>query len=274
VYPEESITVGTHEVNPLLRPFKKLLRRKRKYMPAQEAAEWREKAQALYAKYGIEFHPLQTDASMVPPAKVVSNVQGKSKSDPNTFLGSGYRDMVRYITELEDHGGDIGSMKRMCDFGFGTGRVLLQFLPFDMELFGCDANQPSVDWTRSTLSEFAELHKTEFDPPLPFEADFLDLVISNSVFTHIPYADMRPWIEELARIVKSGGFVLATIHDFDKMPESALEKGWYEKGNERGFHNNTYLTHEKLVEIWQPEFEVLDVRRYPPGQAHVVIRRN
>lgn len=267
--------MGTHETNPLLRPLKKLLRRKRKFMPAQEAQQWRDAAQKLYRdKYSIEFHSLQTDERMVPPAEVVNQVQGRSKSDVNTFLGSGYRDMVRYLTEISDCGGDAGSMKRMLDFGFGTGRILLQFLPFDMELYGCDANQASVDWTSKTLGEFADLRKTDFDPPLPYESDMFDLVISNSVFTHIPYRGMGPWIEELARIVRSGGFVLATIHDFDKMPESAREAGWYEKGSNRGLHNNTYLTHEKLVEIWQPQFEVLDVHRYPPSQSHVVIRRN
>jgi SAM-dependent methyltransferase len=254
--------------------LKKLIRRKKKYLSEDEAEQFRAAAEELYRdRFSLELHPLQTDKRMVPPAEIVNQVQGRSKSDVNTFLGTGYRDAVRYLTQIIDNGGDPASMEKMLDFGFGTGRILLQFLPFAMERYGCDVNPVSVEWTSKTLGEFADLRQTELDPPLPFDSDMFDLVIANSVFTHIPYDAQPGWIAEFGRLVKPGGFVLATIHDFDKLPASAREAGWAEKGTDRGLHNNTYLSREKLVEIWQPYFEVLDVYRNPPGQSHVVIRR-
>ncbi len=255
--------------------MKKLLRRKKKFLSAKEAANYRSAAADLYReKFALDMHPLQTDESIVPPAEIVNQVQGRSKSDVNTFLGTGYRDAARYIKQVSDNGGDLGSMERMLDFGIGTGRIMLQFLPFDIERVGCDVNPVAVEWTSKTLGQFVDIQLTSMEPPLPYESGAFDLIIANSVFTHIPYDAQPGWIAEFARLLKPGGFVLATIHDFDKLPESAREAGWYEKGNDRGLHNNTYVSSDKLVEIWQPHFEVLDVDRNPPQQAHVVIRRN
>jgi len=267
--------MGTHESNPLLRPFKKLLRRKKKFLSAKEAEQYRNIAVELYLdRYSLELHPLQSDPNVVPPVEVVNQVQGRSKSDVDTFLGTGYRDVVRYLDQMNDNGGDVLGMHRMLDFGIGTGRISLHFLPFNIERFGCDVNPVSVEWSRKTLGDFVDVRKSEFDPPLPYDDASFDLIIANSVFTHIPYTAQPGWIEEFSRLVKPGGFVLVTIHDFNKLPESARDVGWAEKGTDRGLHNNTYLSREKLVEIWQPHFEVLDVDRNPPMQSHVVIKRN
>jgi SAM-dependent methyltransferase len=243
--------MGTHESNPLLRPFKKLLRRKKKFLSAQEAEQYRNIAAELYRdRYSLELHPLQSDPKMVPPADVINQVQGRSKADINTFLGTGHRDVVHYLKKMTDNGGDMLSMQRMLDFGIGTGRLSLHFLPFNIERFGCDVNPVSVEWSSKTLGDFVDVRKSELDPPLPFGDASFDLIIANSVFT-----------------------VLMTIHDFSKLPRSARDVGWAEKGTDRGVHNNTYFSREKLVEIWQPRFEVLDVDRNPPMQSYVVIRR-
>jgi SAM-dependent methyltransferase len=165
-------------------------------------------------------------------------------------------------------------MTKMLDFGCGTGRMLPQFMPFSMEQYACDVNPVSVEWTSKAFGEFVDVKQTGLEPPLPYESDMFDLVIANSVFTHIPYDVVPAWVAEFARLVKPGGFVLATIHDFSKLPASAEAAGWAEKGTDRGVHHNTYFSQEKLVEIWQPHFEVMDVDRNPPAQSHVVFKRN
>ena len=50
----------------------------------------------------ISIDPLQSDPRVVPPASVVNRVQGGSKSDQATFFGTGYRETLRYLTELRD----------------------------------------------------------------------------------------------------------------------------------------------------------------------------
>src|SRR5437868_7239170 len=59
----------------------------RKFMPPAEARSHQQALREMYrSRFGLEMHPLQNERSMVPPARVINAVQGKSKSDPDTFL--------------------------------------------------------------------------------------------------------------------------------------------------------------------------------------------
>ena len=134
--------MGTHASSKPIARGRKLFAGRRKKLTPGEAQRWRAELTALCrSEYGIELHPLQSDRSVVPPKAVVDKVQGSSKSDPGTFFGTGYREMVRYLSELKDHGFSVARMERMLDFGVGTGRVLLHFLPFAIERHGCDVNR-------------------------------------------------------------------------------------------------------------------------------------
>src|SRR5204863_9853567 len=129
-----------------------------KVLPPSEARSDQQALREMYrSRFGLEMHPLQNERSMVPPAQVINAVQGKSKSDPDTFLGSGWRDAARIVELLHCHGYDMATMNRMLDFGVGTGRVLLQFLPFQLERHGCDVNPAAVEWTSRTLGKFADI---------------------------------------------------------------------------------------------------------------------
>lgn len=143
--------------------------KKTKTMTPRETKHWRTVLRDLYrSHYGLAMHQLQADEAMVPPKTVVDIVQGRSKDDPNTFFGTGYREMVRYLTELSDHGFNVLRMERMLDLGFGTGRILVHFLPFAIERYGCDVTPEAYAWTSKTLGAHAQLSLTQLQPPLPF----------------------------------------------------------------------------------------------------------
>ena len=207
------------------------------------------------------------------PVEIINKVQGSSKGDPNTFLGSGYRDAIRIIDELQAHGYDIAAMDRMLDFGVGTGRVLLQLLPFSMKRYGCDVNPVAVEWTSGALGKLADIRLSNPEPPLPYDSNFFDLAISLAVFTHIPLTEQSSWIAELARILKPGGCVIATTHDVSRMGALQNKVEWCETDVERGLHMNSYVTHPKLKQIWGTAFDVLEIRPYPTGQTHLIARR-
>jgi SAM-dependent methyltransferase len=248
--------------------------KKTKTMTSGEAEHWRTVLRDLYrSQYGLEMHKLQSDEAIVPPKAVVDIVQGRSKADPNTFFGTGYREMVRFLTELHAHSFNVSRMERMLDFGFGTGRILVHFLPFAIQRYGCDVTPKAYAWTSKTLGTHAQLSLTQLHPPLPFSEDFFDLIIATSVFTHTPYARQPGWIAELHRILKPDGCVLATVLDFVEMPPAYLARGWHEKGDKRGIHMRTFLTPTKLTELWSSAFEVLEIRTYTPDQAHVIVKK-
>jgi SAM-dependent methyltransferase len=204
---------------------------------------------------------------------VIDQVQGPSKADPTTFFGTGARQALSYINELSDFGVKMTDVRRMLDFGFGTGRVLLHFLPFETEIHGCDVNQASYDWTTGTLGELADLRMSKLEPPLDYPDDFFDLIIATSVFTHTPFELQPLWITEFARILRPGGTSIVSVHDPDKMPAHARDQGWLETGNRRGIHMRTFLTEEKIAELWGTSLEFLGLRRHPGTQAHVIARK-
>jgi len=62
------------------------------------------------------------------------------------------------------------------------------------------------------------------------------------------------------------------VHDFSKIAIRHRKLGWQEKELERGLHMNSYVTEEKLEQIWGAAFDILEVRRYPPRHAHLIGR--
>jgi SAM-dependent methyltransferase len=277
-------TIGTHRNDSRLlqsrKALKKTLRRfglfrpSRKFVSSADAARFRQRlAEVLWRDFRLTMHPLQAEPSVLPPRAVVARVQGSNTADANSFFGAAYRDMVNYLDALRTHGFDVARMERMLDFGVGTGRMLLHFLPFPIQRYAVDVNPAAVEWTSQRLGRFASVQLSSLDPPLPYESGLFDLVMANSVFTHMPFDAQPRWIAELARALKPGGCALITVHDFSKLPAEHHGAGWYERGTSRGLHINTYLSAERLAELWTPAFELLEVRRYPPRQAFIVARR-
>ena len=263
--------MGTHFENPLLRPFKRLLRKKKKRLtPAEAERALAEMKEFLETTGGVTMHPSQSDRSIAPPKDIVNKVQGSSKAHPDTFIGGGAQTALQYMRLIEAAGVRLKDLGAMLDFGIGTGRVSLHFTPFEVQRYGCDVNDVAVDWCRDAYAGQIEIAKTGLEPPLPYDADSFDLVLATSVFTHTPYKMYAPWIAELDRVLRPGGAVAATVHDFGAAEAQAATEGYFETGTDRGLHINTYLTREHFVALFGARFDVRQVEVDAPNQAFFV----
>ncbi|MGZ5444093.1 MAG: class I SAM-dependent methyltransferase [Thermoanaerobaculia bacterium] len=103
--------------------------------------------------------------------------------------------------------------KRVLDFGCAAGpmlRTLHQYAEHS-EIWGVDIDSDCIDWCRRHLPAFRFATNTTA-PHLPFEDRSFDLIYCGSVFSHIvEMADS--WLLELARILRPGGLLYASIHD-------------------------------------------------------------
>jgi SAM-dependent methyltransferase len=100
--------------------------------------------------------------------------------------------------------------KRALDFGCGAGRTLRHFLDRadDVELWGSEIDEPSVEWLRQTLAP--PIHVvSESDPPLPVDPGSFDLIWAISVFTHLTDPWSR-WMVELHRLLAADGLLIVT----------------------------------------------------------------
>lgn len=144
------------------------------------------------------------------------------------------------------------------DFGCGCGRIsrFVGRSPAVERLHGVDVDAALVAWAGARLpGSFATMGP---EPPLEFETESFDLVYAISIFTHYTEREQFRWLEELSRILKPGGLLIATTisplqaggfqglseHDFARLAERGFVcvNADSQAFNERvAFHSPEYL---------------------------------
>ena len=101
------------------------------------------------------------------------------------------------------------------DFGCGCGRIA-RVLAEDarvVRLSGVDVDRDQIRWVQGRLhGAFAVMRPT---PPLDFGAASFDVVYAVSIFTHLDEGEQDRWLDELFRILRPGGLLIATTHGPD-----------------------------------------------------------
>jgi SAM-dependent methyltransferase len=102
--------------------------------------------------------------------------------------------------------------KRALDFGSGPGKVLTQYGAEAeiAEFWGCDIDQPSIDWAKANLGSRFRPFVVEPEPPMARPDGFFDLIWSASVFTHLA-EEWSPWLADLHRVLADGGLLMISV---------------------------------------------------------------
>ncbi len=135
--------------------------------------------------------------------------------EEQTFLWTGLFDTQLFLGLFDRHTQMPRNGKlRVLDFGCGCGR-LTRFLDqhAGIEAFASDINPDLTQWCRDALSR-TQVALNSAAPPVPFEDEAFDLVVSLSVFTHLSRDQSRAWLAELARTLVPGGLMIVTTHGY------------------------------------------------------------
>ncbi len=132
-------------------------------------------------------------------------------ADANWFIDSGRLAAESIEDALRRQGSDLGRFSSVLDFGCGVGRVIrhLRSRP-NLALAGCDYNPQLVEWCRRHLS-FGTFAVNSLSPTLPYADKQFDLIYGFSVFTHLGIDLQRPWLVELARVLRPGGLLIISL---------------------------------------------------------------
>lgn len=189
------------------------------------------------------------------------------------FRASGFKSFFDFW-ELACKHADPAGLKMVLDWGCGCGRLIEMFkhLTKNKELYGCDINSEAIDWCKDNL-ENIEFNTIPPLPPTEYPDNFFDLVIGNSVFTHLTRDVQFLWLEELNRIIKKDGLLLATVHGeyaaffhFQDKAKSILKDGIHDRSIDdtlgdiapKDYYRATFQSQEYTKREFGKYFEVFD----------------
>jgi SAM-dependent methyltransferase len=166
------------------------------------------------------------DGLPYPPPEMIRLVAGITSPHRyyQRFIGGGARVAERIGAMVAEAGAPLESLDSVLDFGCGCGRVMRHWRDLHgPAMVGTDYNPYLIEWCRANLP-FASFEVNGPEPRLPHPDGTFDLVYSYSVFTHLPEAMQRRWIEELFRVTRPAGHVFVTLHGESRVGALAEEE--------------------------------------------------
>ncbi len=215
-----------------------------------------------------------------------------ASADRDGYFAGGYLGVLGLLETVERFGFDLRTAKAVLDFGCGAGKNIRLLRGIQGVLpVGTDVNAAQIDWAQKHVPG-VEFHVNEFEPPLRFAEDnSFDLVNAASVFTHIPLHIQGPWLKEIRRILRPGGYFICTVAGeyhirIQLSPE--LQRRLSEVGHvtltpeDAGVSYATkaagscdvFQTREAVLRSFGSVFEVLHYSALAVGQDNLVLRKS
>ncbi len=179
------------------------------------------------------------------------------------------REGLVFVNPHEDmpHLADLLSQRRahtLLDLGCGTGRHVLYFGERDFDVYGIDSASAGLASTQHRLTEAnltAHLMQCDIFETLPFGDAFFDAILSVQVIHHARLAQIVALVDEMARILTSGGLLFVTVPELQNQGThfQQIEPGTFMPldGIEAGLPHH-YFTPEELRELFRT-FSILDI---------------
>jgi len=147
----------------------------------------------------------------LPPPKLRYQVHRALDEESYSAVG---QLVAKQLATLLESLNAVSASRRLLDFGCGPGRVLIplsQRLP-QLEYYGCDTNDTAILWAKNNASQIGTFSVIQPGNETPYSTNYFDLIICNSVFTHLDEEMQDFLLVELYRLLKPDGLLFATVH--------------------------------------------------------------
>jgi len=170
------------------------------------------------------------DGFPIPPPKLIVLVTGSADTAWYTEGGRLAAESICGI--LRPAGVPPDDFLSILDFGCGCGRVIRRWRRITpAALYGTDYNPQLVDWCRHNLP-FAKFQSNTLEPRLNYADKQFEFAYALSVFTHMPEDLQKPWMNELQRVLRPGGYLLITTQGDEFLPKlDDNERNQYRSGH-------------------------------------------
>jgi SAM-dependent methyltransferase len=154
---------------------------------------------------------LASDGLPIPPAELRRLVG--SSDNLSDFFPIGTSCAKILVEALRKNGLDMGDLQSVLDFGCGCGRVIRNLPSLKRaKLYATDYNATLIDWCSHNLP-FAHFGVNQLEPPLLYGDETFDLIYSFSFFTHLTEQLQFLWMNELSRVLRTGGWLAISTLD-------------------------------------------------------------
>jgi SAM-dependent methyltransferase len=167
-------------------------------------------AQQAKLKTYYSYNILDDDIDVTP--QLMKRATGYEQKEVRTFWKAGLKTFQDYW-DLACRYQDLKQLRTFLDWGCGCGRVTLMFKKLTPipEIHGCDIDPKTIEWCKKNLQHI-QFNVIPAFPPTMYPDNYFDLVIGNSVFTHLTKEMQIAWLKEMRRIIKKDGLFLASVH--------------------------------------------------------------
>jgi len=151
---------------------------------------------------------------LMPPVHLIERVTGSIDND--WFNKSGSITVNEWGRALASIGKNFNDFDTIVDYGCGCGRALRHLsliLKSNQKVYGLDPDSEAIEWINGAYNKL-QIQGIALNnyPPIPLEDGTADLIVSHSVFTHLPEDTQFAWLNDLSRILKKDAILIASFH--------------------------------------------------------------
>jgi SAM-dependent methyltransferase len=143
--------------------------------------------------------------------KIWDHFQGEGV---DAFAGNYPR--LRYLIDLLPEPG-----KRVLDIGVGNGAFERLALERGVEIYSVDPSEGAIALLRRDLG-MGDRAKVGFSQELPFPDEYFDAVVASEVFEHLEHTVFERSLQEIERVLKSGGQLVGTVPSRENLNEQTV----------------------------------------------------
>jgi len=143
----------------------------------------------------------------LPPPHLMIRVSGNA--DTGAYVQVGTRAAEHLMAAVNTW--SARPVKEVLDWGCGPGRVAVHLAGIGVSLRGCDIDAEAIAWCNEHVAA-GRFDVTSLYPPLPYDDQSFDAILACSVMTHLQRRVQLRWLKDLARVLRPGGVLAASVH--------------------------------------------------------------
>lgn len=178
--------------------------------------------------------------------------------------------VVRFFRALRNRGDFLREHKvedwivpplaSVLDFGCGNGRHTIFIHQEGWSVTGCDVSADALALLRDAVEDDGTPPRVDLiSGGLPYPSHSFDIVVAHGVFDHIPQVEREGWTHEVARVLRPGGLLYASLIARSTHERASVESEQVLQDGEEAGLTQTFYTPDTIISEFGDLFRVRSI---------------